>query len=326
MTVDALIQTSPVAKASPAFAACGDTKAQVCRRRLHRSWLLLQNGISYTGFFARLHFSSAGSVLYRHSHVFDRKFLGPYLSTHLGTREKLAIQKHFLRFADTAFARGPLIRLLPHGICIWRRTAEGDNHRIILRLSDATKFEGDLLLEYFYNGERLHSLSFVFAPGRVFNMPDAHVAFIGGSQGANGRQSEARAAARGTGGIHSANMLLLALRAICQSLDVTGICGVSSYFQLLNHTNQSPRDENYDRLWSMNDGQFHGHSYSMSATLHRDDEAELTGTHRTRRRRRRRLRQEIITEIVESLQLSIRAADHAGPIPDPYARMAAEHS
>lgn len=303
MTVGTLIQHGLAAKALLAYVSYSETRRGVFRRRLHRSGLLLWNVLPYAQFFAKLHLSRAGRVLYHHSHVFNRKFLGPYLSTDLATHKKLAVQKHFLFFVDRAFAGDTSIRGLRRGLCLWQRTAENEDHRIVLRLSDATKFEGDLLLEYLFNDQRLHSLSYVFAPGRVFGLPDANVAFIGGSQGANGCQQETRAAARGIGGIHPANMLVLALRAICQSLNVTGLCGVPSRFQLLNHTDQSPREENYDRLWTMNDGTLLNHVYYMPARLNVDDDGQLTGTHRTRRRRRRRLRQTIIDEIAACFRL-----------------------
>ncbi len=296
VTVSVLIQQETAAKALLSCFSFKEAKRQIYRRRLIRFGWLLRTALPYSVFFAELHLSHTGRVFYRHSYVADRKFLGPYLSTSLRTTQKLTIQKHFLRFIDDTMKPGSVQRL-SKGVCIWRRSPPGEDHQIILRLSDATKFEGDLLLEYLYNGQRLHSLSYVFAPGSVFMLSDEHVAFIGGSQGANGYQSETRAAAKGVGGIHPSNMLVLALRAICQSLDVTALCGVPSRFQLLNHTHQSPREENYDLLWSMNDGTLQDHVYVMPVHLKWDDDAELTGTHRTRRRRRRRLRQDMITEI-----------------------------
>lgn len=188
---------------------------------------------------------------------------------------------------------------LSQGIILWRKLEECGTHKITLRLSDATKFEGDLLLEYFYNDQRLHMLSFVFAPGRVFQLPDANIAFVGGSQGTPGWQELTRQVARSNGSIHPANMLVLALKAICQSLNISGICGVPSCFQLFNYTNEVPRPENYEFLWSMNGGTLSSHFYYMPSEPEAANDDNLTGTHRTRRRRRRRLRQDMITEMSE---------------------------
>jgi uncharacterized protein VirK/YbjX len=268
--------------------------------------------VPYLSFYQKLHCTRAGRVLYRHSYVFDRKFLGPYLSTHLDTWQKLSIQKHLVCFLEAKFQADFLSYLSAGGVFLWQKSAEDEDHKIMLRLADASKFEGDFALEYVFNGECLHRLSFVFSPGHIFDLPDSTVAFAGGSQGVNGGRTDTRSAARSNGGIHPANMLLLALRAICQSLDITGICAVTSRFQLFNLTQCSPRPENYELLWSMNGGTPFSHFYYMGSELEIDDSEPLTGTHRTRKRRRRRLRQQTIDDIANEVRLHLRKRHRHG--------------
>jgi uncharacterized protein len=273
----------------------------VVRRRVVRSWWLLRHTLPYASFAWKLHFTQAGRTLRRHSGVFDRKFLGPYLSVELDARRKLTIQESLVDFLNAHFRPALLARIVSEGAILWQRTGQDEDHQILLRLADASKFEGDLALEYLFNGKRLHRLSFVFSPGSPFHLTDGMIAFVGGSQGNNGGQNETRAAARSNSSLHPSNMLLLALRAICQSLGIDALCGVASRYQLLNHSMEGPRPENYDLLWSANGGRSHGHFFYMNSKLDFADDEQLTGTHRTRRRRRRRMRQELVDAITNDL-------------------------
>ncbi len=281
----------------------------ILRRRLQRLCWLLKHSLTYASFLAAVHFTRTGRILYRHSYVFDRKFLGPYLSTALNSRQKLAVQMHLVRLLETRFRSDFLPSLQGDGLCLWAQQSEAESHRIILRLADASKFEGDLALEYIYNDTRLHRLSFVFSPGFVFDLRDPDIAFVGGSQGAQGAQEQTRSATKGNGGVHPSNMLVLALRAISEPLGIERLCGVTARCQIFNYTRQTPGPETYDRLWATNGGVPRGHVYDMEAALTSDDDGALTGTHKTRRRRRRRARLQIAIEIAGEIR------KHLAPVP-----------
>ena len=277
-------------------------KARLLGLRLRRLSRLLRHGIPYARFFLALHGTSSGRMLYRHARVFDRKFLGPYLSTALTTRQKLRVQMHLVRFIEDNFTASFVACLTHGGLCLWQQETADGSHGISLYLADASKFEGDLALDYHVNGRRLHRLSFVFAPGAAFGLADRHTLFIGGSQGMNGGQKEARAAAKANGGLHPATMLVLALRAIAQALDIDGLSGISATHQLFTYTQQVPRPENYDHLWAMNSGEARGTVYHMLPTLAQTDDDITSGTHRARCRRRRRQRQQVLDAICREVR------------------------
>lgn len=266
-------------------------------QRLWRCVIYVRHGWDYIKYRRKLSASIYGQIIPKNHPFFNRKFAAPYLANFLTANDRLHIQASLCDYLDTDFGPDTLVRQLKEGIELWRATSDVGTQSLILRLPVRTMLEGDLTLEYVFNGERLHLMSFAIVPGAILGLKEEWTVFIGGSQGAPHAATAMSQAARLNGEINAANMTLIGLRALCQSLDIASICGVTADSQPVVAGKAEPRLNAYDLLWQSQHGQLHGGFYLMPACLTYRDEDETGAANRARARRKRRLRMALTEQI-----------------------------
>ncbi|MDV6332476.1 DUF535 family protein [Asticcacaulis sp. 201] len=271
--------------------------------RTGRLITLALNLPAYGRYYARLRRSQYGQVIVRGDPFFDRKFVTPYLATFFTAAQRLTIQSHLCHLFDTAFCLKAFVPQVRNGLVLWQ-SGSGDTHQdITLRLPVRTMLEGDLTLDYRLGGERLYRLSFAFVPGVLLGMTDAQVAFIGGSQGVRGTAEKVRQAAQMNGEINAASLLLIALKAICQNLGISSICGVEAAAQPVVHAEPEAHVSVYDQLWQKNHGERRDGFYLMPAATPDDD--SVAGGHKSRTRRKRRRKQALLDDMTQTFKACV---------------------
>lgn len=262
-----------------------------------RCLIYARHGLAYLAFRRKLKQSLYGRIIPKNNPFFDRKFAAPYLASFLTPRQRLRIQADLCDYLDHDFGPADLTAQLADGIELWRKLSADGVQSLRLGLPERTMLEGDLTIEHIFNGERLHRLSFAIAPGHLFGLKDTRIAFIGGMQGVWGGATAARLAARNNGEINPANMTMIALRALCQSLGVTAIGGVRADCQPVIAHEAGRREAAYDLFWTSQHGEARPGFYLMPVDLSYEDDAEVGAVNRSRARRKRRLRMALTQEI-----------------------------
>ncbi len=275
----------------------------------HRAWRLVTLTRSlpeYCLYLARLKTSQYGRIIPKGDPFFDRKFVTPYLATFFTAAQRLKIQSHLCDVLDRAFCPVSFMPHLRDGIVVWRDMQNGDEQTVTLRLPVRTMLEGDLTLDYRLNGEMLYRFSLAFVPGYLLGLADQQVAFIGGSQGVHGTAETARRAAKLNGEINAPAMLMIALRAICRTLDIGTICGVTAACQPVIHDAGDHHVSVYDGLWDKHHGIGRDGYYMMPVEPEESDEVE--GANKSRTRRKRRRKQALTDRIAQDFRPYVRNA------------------
>jgi len=249
---------------------------------------------SYAVYYLRLKQSRYGRTIPKGDPFFERKFVTPYLAMSLTPRERLSVQTHLFETLDGRFRDGDFVDRLKTGLVLWRAATDAGEQTATLRLPFRTMLEGDLLLEHALDGAVLYRFSFAFVPARVVSARETVI--IGGSQGVYGTACITRAAARANGEVSPAATLMIALRAICQALDIPEIYGVCADNQPVVHSQAEHNSGAYDALWAQHGGVPQNGFYAMDAQLS-DSAQSIDSGHKSRTRRKRRLKQAILAEI-----------------------------
>ncbi len=284
--------------------------------RAYRVATLATHLHSYALYYLRMKKSRYGRMIPKGDPFFERKFVTPYLALSLTARERLSIQTHLFEMLDQRFPDGDFVERLKEGVVLWRTPTEAGEQTVTLRLPFRTMLEGDLLLEHAVDGTTLYRFSFAFVPAGIVGAREGVV--IGGSQGIHGTGLLGRTAAKTNGEISPAAMLMIALRAICQALDIEDIHGVRADNQPVVYASADHHLGAYDNLWAQHGGASHNGFYVMDAALSDTLQAVDSG-HKSRTRRKRRLKQAYLAEIYANF------APHVGGDAIPaYLPMAAE--
>ncbi len=248
----------------------------------------------YAIYYMRLKQSRYGRAIPKGDPFFERKFVTPYLATSLMPRQRLSIQTHLFEMLETRFSDRDFVDRLKLGIVLWRVATDAGEQTVTLRLPFRTMLEGDLLLEHAIDGVTLYRFSFAFVPAGIIGPRETVV--IGGSQGVHGTGLLTRCAAKANGEINPAATLMIALRALCQTLGINDIHGVRADNQSVVYNRPDQNLGAYDTLWAQHGGVSQNGFYLMDANLS-DCAQSIDSGHKSRTRRKRRLKQAILAEI-----------------------------
>ena len=262
--------------------------------RAFRVATLAANMPRYAVYYLRLKQSAYGRVIPKGDPFFDRKFVTPYLALSLSARDRLRIQTHLFETLETRFESPTFAQDLKDGIVVWSEDGDAGRQSVTLSLPVRTMLEGDLLLEFQLDGAPLYRFSFAIVPAGIVGGQETIV--IGGSQGVPGTGQLARAAAKANGEISPASMLMLALRGICQCLDLSEIHGVAVHNQPVMNAKADVACGAYDALWQQNGGTACNGFYVMPVSLN-DAAQDSHGANRSRTRRKRLRKSAILGQI-----------------------------
>lgn len=241
-------------------------------------------------------------VVAEHRRTTDRlvpyKYLGDYLSLDLSpTERRLALREHY-RIAGTS----GLETAIPPSGQIWRKLNGPDEPplRISVESASLAPMEGELQLSFYFR-THLFSLTFTFAPGRIFGAGRETVMFIGGLQGRARGREEIREASRLNGEISPAAMLLIAARVVAKIAGAKELVAVGMDRQIsMSYAAEQIRLD-YQRFWLEGGGIKQRSHYHLPLQPELRPLTETARTHRSRTRRKREAKALVSEQIEQAL-------------------------
>ena len=230
--------------------------------------------------------------------IYLRKFTAPYLSRDLSGAIRLSQLDHHCRFINARFPRDLFQRL--HlgaiGFAVRAEASQRGEFRLDLPVRthvDGSPFwEGDLVLEYWFQEQLLHRMTFSVVSSGPFDGRDETVLFIGGSQ-AYGDRELRREASLFNRQINSATASLIGVKAVAEALEISRIYAVKTHNQITLHLRPGDPGSAYEDFWSTNYGVDRGSFFELPLQASPQREAPVAGSHGSRTRRKRQDRQEL---------------------------------
>lgn len=230
--------------------------------------------------------------------IYLRKFTAPYLSQDFSGAIRLLQLDHHCRFINARFPRDLFERLHRGAIVFAVRTEATQRGEFRLDLPVRTQvdgspcWEGDLVLEYWFQEQLLHRMTFSVLSSGPFDGRDETVLFIGGSQ-AYGDRELRREASLFNRQINSATATLIGVKAVAEALDITRIYAVKTRNQITLHLRPGDPGNAYEDFWSTNYGVDRGAFFELPLQASPQRESPVAGSHGSRTRRKRQDRQEL---------------------------------
>ena len=215
------------------------------------------------------------------------KYLGDHLSLSLHTpKRRQALMGHYS--ALPKLLRPAVRRRLGDGVLLWQKDLPGDCPplSIILEPSRLAPMEGELQLTFSFRTELL-VLTFLLAPGPVFDVSARSVLFIGGVQGRIGSREEMREASKLNGEISPAAMLILAIQAFARAAGVDELIAIGENDHISMAYSPSAIRFDYCDFWTKAGGARVGPYHRIPIETPQKPLSEIPLTHRGRTKRKR---------------------------------------
>lgn len=236
------------------------------------------------------------------------KYLGDCFALSLSTAQRRdALIRHHSIMSE-AFPPGATAEI-NQGVIVWQREVPGESP-LLLVLEPATlaPMEGELQFRFSFRSQ-LHVLTFLFAPGQLFDSKHRRVLFIGGVQGRLGCQEEIRAASKLNGEIAPVAVLLLAAQALAQEMDAE-LLAVGEADQISMSYSPSMVRFDYGAFWAEMGGLRAAHFYSLPLHTPQRPLSSIGLPHRSRAKRKREEKSRIRNDIGAGVRkLLISASD-----------------
>ncbi|KAF0205053.1 MAG: hypothetical protein FD173_1315 [Gallionellaceae bacterium] len=226
------------------------------------------------------------------------KYLHKYLALSFNTDSRSSILANHYQFLSRVVAIDFIDRICRGFIHLWEEEIEGNKYAISLTYPENE--EGEFFLIFTENASRLFTLSFTIAPGKLLNVSDDQVIFIGRLQGVPDRKDAIRHASKFFHDTCPASLLLAAVRGVAAALDISGMVGVSARNQVcgdrlsLSCSSQSSYDEFYV---SAGGQKLNEEFYYLSVTPNERPISSIKNNHRSRVKRKRELKRRLSEQI-----------------------------
>ena len=184
-------------------------------------------------------------------------------------------------------------------VLIWQKVLHGEDAplSIVLEPARLAPMEGELQLRFSFKSD-LYVLTFLLAPGQVFDLDCRNILFIGGVQGRIGAREEVREASRLNGEISPAAMLVLAVQAIGRVMRVDGLIAIGEDDHISMGYSPAKIMFDYRRLWTEVGGKRVGAHYRLPLQTVHKPLSEISLSHR-RRTKRKREAKKLVSESIE---------------------------
>ncbi|MFL6725741.1 MAG: DUF535 family protein [Sphingomicrobium sp.] len=238
------------------------------------------------------------------------KYLGNHLALSLrAPQRRQALMGHYTTLPKLL---QPSVRArLGAGILIWQKLLDRDCPplSVILEPSKLAPMEGELQLRFSYRSD-LCVLTFLLAPGRVFEIDAPSILFIGGVQGRFGSREEMREASRLNGEISPAAMLILAVQAIAKIMQVDELVAIGEDDHISMSYSPSKVMFDYRLFWTQAGGIRRGEHYRIPLESPQKPLLEIPLSHRGRTKRKREAKRLVRAAIERRLrQIIVPALD-----------------
>ena len=232
------------------------------------------------------------------------KCLGFYLSREFTTSEKFKILKYHHLFMCANYSNEFLNSLNGKGLSIWQKETESDNHSIFISNSINKKVygEGELVLEYKFNGLLLFTFVFTLIPSYILGKSFSDCFYIGCSQGNKNSREQWKQATKLNYRISPDDILIVALQAWSYKNDIKKIIGINSENQvsgfIYNYQNDSSLT--YEKLW-INNGAIQQDGFFVIPNSPQAKDKNLKNNYRSREKKQHLIRKEIFDQILENI-------------------------
>ena len=225
------------------------------------------------------------------------KYVGAHLALSLSVSERRqALAWHYDLLPR--LLRPGLERELHNGMLIWQKEVGDDSPplSIYLEPSRLAPMEGELQLRFCFKSD-LCVLTFLLAPGRIFDAGTTNALFVGGLQGRFASRDELREACRLNDEISPATLLILAVQAITKITRIGALVAISDE----DHISRSYSTFKFDYagMWCDAGATQIGRYYRLPLETPQKPLATVQRSHRSRARRRREAKT-AIREKIES--------------------------
>jgi len=238
------------------------------------------------------------------SSYFQFKYCGNYLSSVMSFRERFLTFSHHYDFIHRNNLAGMTAGLANKDKILY--SWENVNiFSIRLGLPELTYLEGEFILKFYMNSECIYFLTFCIAPGALFEVDDANVIFIGGSQGAKNKFEYIQIATKLNFDISPQAIILTSLRAIAIKFGLQTLIGIGAIHQcsLKFGDNPSARRSIYDNLWISSGGVQNSSGDFIIPSFYTEKPIyDVKRGHRIRTRRKRLFKQFINDQILQSMK------------------------
>lgn len=231
------------------------------------------------------------------------KFLGGYLALSFRTGERLRILMHHYRRLGKMMPGLEQRGFPARKVLLWSHRTELDCLSVSLALPGAHFLEGDLSLVAAWNERKLYKLTLTFVPGDAAGADGKEAILIGGSQGFPETGPLFRQAAKSSGEICPATLLLLAAQAMALSLGIPLLLAVPAQENSNDTARAMPEQAQarYDRFWECNGGERDGAFYRLPLGVAWKP-MHLVPGHRSRTRRKREMKERILAQMRANLE------------------------
>lgn len=226
------------------------------------------------------------------------KYLHKYLALSFDTDSRSSILANHYQFLSRVVAIDFIDRICRGYIHLWEGEIEENKYAISLTYPENE--EGELFLIFTENASRLFTLSFTIAPGKLLNVKDDQVIFIGRLQGVPSRKDAIRHASKSFHDACPASLLLAAVRGVAAALDISNMVGVSARNQVcgdrlsLSRSSKSSYDEFYV---SVGGQKLNEEFYYLSVTPNEKPISLIKNNHRSRVKRKREIKNRLLEQV-----------------------------
>jgi uncharacterized protein VirK/YbjX len=231
--------------------------------------------------------------------IIPLKYLGDHLALSLSPpQRRRALTGHYATLPSVLH---PGVQdELRNGILIWQKELSNDSPplSIVLESSALAPMEGELQLRFSFKSD-LYVMTFLLAPGEVFDMDCENVLFIGGIQGLINSREEMREAAKSNGEISPAAMLILAIQALGSVMRVGELLAIGEDDQISMGYSRQNISFDYGRFWTEAGGVPRGRHYGIPLETPQKPLSEISISHRARTKRKREAKR-LIREAIEN--------------------------
>lgn len=241
------------------------------------------------------------------------KYLHKYLARSFNIHTRSAILASHYDFLNNRTTIGFMDSICQGVVPLWEEKKEENLYGI--GLTYPNNEEGELLLIFTENGSPIFTLAFTIAPGRLLNVPDDQVVFIGRLQGVVDKREAIRYASKSFHDLTPSALLMCAIRGIAVSLNITGIVGVSLQNQvtLRGVPFHATAASSYDEFWVAAGGEkLNEQIYYLPVAQTERAISSIKNNHRSRVKRKRQIKNSLIEQVSLAFNKKCRSSAISG--------------
>ena len=233
------------------------------------------------------------------------KYLNPNHIAHgLSTKDRAEAMIHHYNLLNRVFHPTILEAISRQGALLWEINDEKGRHRVLLKFSHPTDNEGELTIEYIFDGTLLHVLSFTFVSEALVGGGVETVILISRNQGVQASLEKRRIAMQMLYGLSASRLLVSTIQGIAEGLGLSQIIGVSAQRQVCRSQRAIHLQSAYDDVFLNLGGIEADGLFKMRLPFQDKPLLKVRNRDRDRIRLQRQVRQSIVSGAQENMMFS----------------------